>query len=177
MKWAVPKSNPDLLVSDAGLIVRMATCRLVKAHWQTFPEKELAQRSIGAGYRAVSRKLNGQPVTLYVHRLVAEAFHGLGWDGAEVNHIDGVKTNNMASNLEWVTHSQNHIHAVCVGLSVSAKITTETAKLIFQGISSGKSSSVIAQELQVSRQTVTHIKYGRTWQHLTNTNTVQSSRG
>ena len=73
------------------------------------------------GVRALSQHLNqgGYPrVSLgtargrFVHRLVALAFIGPPpTDKHEVNHIDGRKTNNFASNLEWVTRSENHIHA------------------------------------------------------------------
>lgn len=48
-----------------------------------------------------------------VHRLVATAFLSEGKDltGLEVNHIDGNKLNNSVENLEWVTHSENILHA------------------------------------------------------------------
>lgn len=46
-----------------------------------------------------------------VHRIVAMAFHGLPQDGQEVNHKNGIKTDNRPENLEWVTHSQNEKHA------------------------------------------------------------------
>lgn len=58
-----------------------------------------------------------------VHRLVANEFLGMPGDGYEVNHIDGNRYNNNVSNLEWVTHRENMIHAVKHGL-----VTTQKAK-------------------------------------------------
>lgn len=51
-----------------------------------------------------------------IHRLVAEAFLGAP-NGREVNHLDGVKTNNTVANLEWTTRSLNNTHAFETGLT------------------------------------------------------------
>lgn len=51
-----------------------------------------------------------------VHRLVATAFLGGNRSDLQVNHKDGVKTNNNATNLEWVTGSENVKHAYNTGL-------------------------------------------------------------
>lgn len=179
MKWAIPKSNPDLLVSESGIIVRMASSRRIGSRWQEFPRQELKPRSIGAGYLAICRKTQGKSQTLYIHRLVAEAFYGPPWCGAEVNHIDGLKTNNHASNLEWVTHSKNHIHAAQTGLSPCAKITPKTVRAIKERLEAGDTISFVASELSVSRSMVSHIKHGRTWRDVAvrGDATVQESRG
>ena len=54
--------------------------------------------------------------TYYVHRLVAQAYVSNPECKPEVNHLDGNKGNNLASNLEWVTKSENSLHAFTLGL-------------------------------------------------------------
>ena len=46
----------------------------------------------------------------YVHRIVATCFIPNPAGYSEVNHKDGVKTNNHVSNLEWCTGSDNQLH-------------------------------------------------------------------
>jgi hypothetical protein len=54
---------------------------------------------------------------LFVHKVVCEAFHGVPPSNRhEGNHINGIKTDNRASNLEWVTPSENIQHSWDVGL-------------------------------------------------------------
>lgn len=50
--------------------------------------------------------------TLYIHRLLAETFIPNPENKKTVNHIDGNKLNNIISNLEWATQSENNIHAL-----------------------------------------------------------------
>ena len=71
----------------------------------------LRLRKVSHGYRKVTLFYKGQQKHCYVHNLVATAFVE-GWrEGLEVNHKNGVKTDNRAENLEWVTSSENHRHA------------------------------------------------------------------
>lgn len=69
------------------------------------------------GYRTVHTRHADNPE--FVHRLVAKAY--VPNDDPErktdVNHIDGDKMNNKASNLEWVTRSENVKHAYDNGLN------------------------------------------------------------
>lgn len=65
----------------------------------------------GYGYLIVGLSKNGKRKNFYLHRLVAEAFIPNPENKPEVNHKKGNKYDNRACNLEWVTRSENQIHA------------------------------------------------------------------
>ena len=99
-----------------------------------------------------------------VHRLVAEAFVPNYAKKSEVNHIDGNKMNNTSDNLEWVTRSENQIHAVKNGLqprpvvTYRGKFTAEQREEIKQLWDSGKfSKRQIAIKYGVSHTCVNDI--------------------
>lgn len=74
------------------------------------PPKEIFQTTTNCGYKQVKLYCNGAKKQIGIHRLVAFAFVEGYENGLEVNHIDGNKTNNLYTNLEWVTRSQNQQH-------------------------------------------------------------------
>lgn len=67
------------------------------------------------GYYSFCTCIDGIVKTHMVHRIIAETFLGPP-NGRVVNHKDGDKKNNSIENLEWVTYSQNNIHAYKIGL-------------------------------------------------------------
>lgn len=69
--------------------------------------RELSQSRNEHGYSRVSLCKNGKPKTLYVHRLVAEAFVPNPLGLPEINHKDENPSSNAASNLEWCTSGYN----------------------------------------------------------------------
>jgi len=69
------------------------------------------------GYEQVVLSKNGKTKHFYVHRLVAQVYLLQDENRNHVNHKNGVKTDNRASNLEWVTPSENKQHAFKTGLT------------------------------------------------------------
>jgi len=76
---------------------------------------ELCQELLHTGYKRVKIYHEGRRWRMKVHRMVAEIYIKNPEGKGEVNHIDGVRTNNMAENLEWCTHSENMKHGYSVG--------------------------------------------------------------
>lgn len=69
------------------------------------------QNVINSGYLVVDLYKNNVRHTLLVHRLVAQVFVPNPDNLEVVNHIDGNKLNNKASNLEWCDYTNNLNHA------------------------------------------------------------------
>ena len=68
------------------------------------------------GYQRIRVTIDQVKMSYKVHREVAKAFIDNPKHLPQVNHIDGNKDNNNASNLEWVTNQENAHHAIKNGL-------------------------------------------------------------
>lgn len=103
-EWVVVRGFDSHMISNLGRVCNWKSGTLLRP------------RPSGWGYLQVVLYRNGRTHTKSIHKMVAEAFVP-GWDtGLEVNHIDGDKTNNVETNLEWVTKSMNNTHAIRTGL-------------------------------------------------------------
>lgn len=94
--------HKDYLVNKHGMVYSKKTKRILK------PSKT------GPGYLSVWFVVNGRGRNTQVHRLVAMAFVEGFMPGLDVNHKNGIKTDNRAENLEWVTRSENMLHSANV---------------------------------------------------------------
>lgn len=88
------------------------------------PERMLNPAKDRAGYLRVKFARAGvKSKTFSVHRLVAMYFISNPENKPEVNHKNGIKSDNRAVNLEWATRSENQSHAYATGLKNPSKST------------------------------------------------------
>lgn len=72
-----------------------------------------------AGYRRVKLSNNGKTKRFFVHKIVAQTFLIQKEPDLIVNHKDGNKMNNNVENLEFISRTENNIHANKIGLTKS----------------------------------------------------------
>ena len=73
-----------------------------------------------AGYLKVNLFVDRKYHTCLVHNLVMSAFVGDS-EGRDVNHKNGIKTDNRLCNLEYCTRKENVDHAIRIGLRSDVK--------------------------------------------------------
>ena len=138
-KWKIIEEFPRYLISNKGRIKILSTLE----------DKKLFVKD--DGYVATTLG-NGKQSYKYVHRLVTETFVKNKHNKPQVNHINGIKGDNRAENLEWVTPSENIRHAIDTGLLKYKKKEEEIKKSKYskgEKISSSKLSPEEVIEIRV----------------------------
>lgn len=124
-------------------------------------------------YEYVSLNSDRKCATKSVHRLVAEAFIPNNENKPQVNHIDCRKTNNISSNLEWVTNKENIHHALMNGLMCSgaksplAKLKNFQIQEIRELYATKKAThQSLADKYGVCNTSIWNIVNNKTWKEL-----------
>jgi hypothetical protein len=165
----VPGWEGFYAVSSIGRVKRLAgSPKCIK-------DRILVPVSVRKGYQTVVlTKPGNKPIRKTLHALVALSFLGeRPTDKHEVNHLNGIKTDNRVENLQWVTRSENIKHAFDTGLkpalcgsnAPSAKLSETQVKEIIALHAQGKKIRELVKMFPVGDYAIRQIVLGRSHTH------------
>jgi len=163
--WAKIPNYPDYQISNTGRIksFKGSKCKFMSSAY------------CSNGYEKLILRNENGPKNFTVHRLVAESFVKNPFNKKEVNHKNGIKSDNQAKNLEWVTRKENIRHSYETGLKVNrsgekcpnAKLNEINVLTLKTFIPVKKYTNIeLAKIYNITPSTVSVIKNGRTWGHI-----------
>lgn len=132
---------------------------------------------INNGYLIVNLCKNSKSKNYLLHRLVAETFIPNPENKPDINHKNGIKTDDRVENLEWCTKSENMQHAVKTGLFVPTKFKIlvgekhgssklKEADVIFIRNHKEMSNKELAKKFNISKEHASLIKNKKSWRYL-----------
>jgi len=153
---------PKYAVSNLGNVMNLKTKKILK------------NRLKKDGYIDTILINNDSYKSYLLHRLVAICFIDNPFNYKQVNHINGIKTDNNLNNLEWCSHEQNIKHAIKTGLfnkvgenHPRAKLNNNQVKEIKTYLNKKVKHRILAEQFGVSIQTISEINTGAKWSHIT----------
>lgn len=158
--WKRCTESRHYFISNAGDIYSLITGKMLNLNSDT------------RGYIRPKISVDGKGRSIYAHRMVMSAFKGPS--NLDVNHINGIKTDNRLENLEYCTHTENIRHAYMIGLvppppngekSTNSKLTRSQIFEILEGLKDGEKQRDIAKKYGVSQRCINFINKRQTYKN------------
>jgi len=128
--------------------------------------KILKPRDNGYGYKSVCLTKDKKPRYYKIHRLVALNFIPNPENKKEVNHINGVKSDNTINNLQWVTPSENVNHSMINVLQGNLILSLNKSKCIKSLYQKGISKNQLCNLFNCSNTTMWNVLNNKIWNQI-----------
>jgi len=140
--------------------------------YNKFYKGQILKQRNTRGYLQVNLSKNGKHKTHRVHRLIISSFFGIS--KLQINHKNGIKSDNRLENLEYCTCSENIKHAYSLGLRNSYGEKSPNHKLTEHNIIKMKEmyktgeyfQKTLAKLFNISQTHVSLIVNNCTWKYL-----------
>lgn len=155
--------------------------KYMKKKYPIIPKREVGYVN-NKGYVLLHLHRNAQFYRCLAHRVIWIYYNGEIPDNLEINHKNGIKTDNYLENLELVTRSENKKHAYRIGLINSLKGQNRpkvqgekhwSSKLIENDVreirlrfKSGEKQGLIAQDFNINKDHISRICCKKYWSHI-----------
>lgn len=162
--WRVIPNYTNYEVSDQGQVKRSAC---LNYRGKLRKERILKLNPAPAGYLITALSKAGKKKWMTVHSLVLKVFKGPRPEGQEARHLNGVKTDNRAENLEWGTIQENRLDQKRHGTGIQgkrnpkAKMSLEDVERVVFLRELGYSQQAIADQSGIHQTHVSKILSGR----------------
>jgi len=149
-QWrAIAGYNQKYFISSFGRVINNQTGRILK-------------QQDHCGYRRVTLISEGKILSSYrVHRLVADAFIPNPEGKDCVNHIDRDRTNNVVSNLRWITivEATNNVERRALPLNIYFSNNRYLVQITRQGIKNHKCFETLEEALVYKAVTLQMLEF------------------
>lgn len=170
--WRSINGWPNYVFSNLGRIKSLGREYDWRRSRKSVPDRIRKQTFDSSGYLSITLiPIVGKRITFKAHRLIATAHIKNTRKCPQINHKNGVKTDNRIDNLEWCTRSENIQHAHRTGLK-HAKIGSSNgmSKLVesdvYEILKSNLTNSKLAKKYKVDRHNIAAIRRRETWKHV-----------
>jgi hypothetical protein len=166
----IGKINDDLILQllNVGRLIVNQTTGQVFASKSNNPDKPLGTKT-PKGYLRTAVSVDGKRISLMMHRVVCIAVYGLPpYAEAQVNHSNGIKSDNCPTNISWSTQPENMQHAKKHGLLKPVKqerhYNARLSKVQVEEIRASRDSSKeLSETYHVSRTQIRRIITAKRW--------------